>query len=142
MDIFSNDVLKVNEFNVEILGVRDDVFNSLSDCDCVLKGYIFHFYLGDSSIMNWKDDNYKFSLQYNWKLSIPGSTPMLEQNLENFKNKLIANIDKFSEDLDQFGYLFVLIKQGDYINELVISSESFGFDKVVSIIAQKETADE
>lgn len=134
MHFLSNEVSKVQEYNLEVLGFNNDV---LKKYPVVEKGYLFHFYLGDHSIMTWDDSDYQFNLDFNWKLFWPGPLDRLEKRLEEFKNKLIQHREMLVNDLDQFGYLYLFIIKSENMYELVISSDSFGFDTINAIITKK-----
>lgn len=133
MNFLSNEVSNVQDYQLEVLGFKD---NLLKKYPFVEKGYIFHFYLRDGSIMSWDDPDYQFSIEYNWKLSLPGTLHNLEKTIENFKNKLIQHRQFFIHELDQFGYLYMFIVKSDNMYELIISSDTFGVDTITRIITQ------
>lgn len=128
MDLLSIENLRVNDFNLEVVGVKNEAIKNYPPLH---KGYVFHFFVGDGAISTFNDDSFKMSLDFSWKFSFPGPLNKLEERLESFKNSFIQNKDLFYEDVDQFGYLVMFIVQHNNIYELVISSESFGIDKVI-----------
>lgn len=133
MHIVSNESFKVQDYQLEVLDIKEDV---IKDFNFIEKGYLFHFFLGDHSITHWEDNDFKFNLEYDVKIVIPGNLHSLDARLENFKRKIIDNKENLVKDLDQFGYLFMFIVKQNNIYQLVISSDSIGFDTLSFLYCQ------
>ena len=135
MDLLSLEVLEVKDYHLEVVGVHNQV---VKNYPTVRKGYIFDFFVGDHSINTWEHKNFEYTLDYSWKFLWPGPLDKLEQRLEVFKDNFIKNKDLFIEDIDQFASLMIfIVKQPDsQSHEIVISSEDFGFDKLIPVFTQ------
>lgn len=135
MRLTSTESFKVQDYQLEIVPIQDNLIQTYPSID---KGYLFHFYLGQNSINNWEDNDFKFSLDYDVKIIVPGIKALLEQRLDSFKNQIISKRESLIQDLDQFGYLFMFIVKQDDIHQLVISSDSFGLDSLANIYCNLE----
>lgn len=130
MRFISTESFKVKDYQLEVLDIDQDVIQNFPRVE---KGYLFHFFLGEHSITNWEDNDFKFSLEYDVKIIIPGNLQSLETSLHKFKQKVIEQKDTLTEHLDQFGYLFMFIVKENNIYQLVISSDSIGLDTLSSL---------
>lgn len=130
MRLTSTHTFKIQDYQLEIFPIQDNVINTYP---AVEKGYLLHFYLGEHSINNWEDNDFKFSLEHDLKIIIPGLLPSLEKKMNEFKDNLLLSRESLVDNLDQFGYIFMFIVKQDNIYQLVISSDSIGLDQLSSI---------
>lgn len=130
MRLTSTDTFKIDDYQLEIVPIADNVIEKYP---AVEQGFLLHFYLGEHSINNWEDNDFKFNLDYDVKIIIPGLLPSLEKKMKAFKDRLIISRQSLVENLDQFGYLFMFIIKVENIYQLVISSDSIGLNQLSEI---------
>lgn len=131
MSMYSQEVFDLEDYSLEVLDMKNDMVDKYA---LIEKGYLFHFYLGENSITKAKETNTKFSLDYNWKISLPGNLDNLKTRLDRFKHNLINDRAQLVNDLDQFGFLFLFVVKSENMYELIISSDDFSFDTISSIM--------
>ena len=129
MNFTSREQYEVLSYPLEVCGIQGDIFENYPE---VIKGYMFHFSLGDS-LLDYVENDFKFPLGYHWKKSITGSLDELKIKLEVFKQALLTINENHYEGLDQFASinLFIISKDNQY--QLVITSDTFDISKMINL---------
>lgn len=132
MNLTSREQFEILNYPLEVCGIQGNIFENYPE---VIKGYIFHFSLGDSLLdyVDYLENEFKFPLAYHWKKSITGSLDELKIKLEVFKQALLTINENHYEGLDKFAFINIFIISKDNQYQLVITSDTFDISKMINL---------